>query len=125
MRGAAGSVRLVPVAAPDHPLAQSEGTISAHAARDHVQLVLTDRSPLTAGRDFGVVSVKSWRLADLAAKHALLLAGLGWGNMPEFMVRDDIAAGRLAVLRLRESATGPYALQAVWRRASPPGPALS
>ena len=38
--------------------------------------MLTDRSLLTEGRDFGVVSVKSWRLADLGAKHALLLAGM-------------------------------------------------
>jgi hypothetical protein len=29
-----------------------------------------------------VVGTKSWRLADLGAKHALLLAGVGWGNMP-------------------------------------------
>jgi len=123
VRGAAGSVRLVPVAAPDHPLAQSEGTISAHAARDHVQLVLTDRSPLTAGRDFGVVSVKSWRLADLAAKHALLLAGLGWGNMPRFMVREDIKRARLVELKIEGSDEMLYALHSVHLGARPPGPA--
>jgi DNA-binding transcriptional LysR family regulator len=116
----AGAVAMLPVAAPGHPLARKD---HREKASDHIQLVLTDRSPLTEGKDFAVLGNSTWRLADLSTKHALLLAGLGWGNMPEFMVRDDIAAGRLAVLRLRESATGPYALQAVWRRASPPGPA--
>jgi DNA-binding transcriptional LysR family regulator len=116
----AGAVTMLPVAAPGHPLARKD---HREKASDHIQLVLTDRSPLTEGKDFAVLGNSTWRLADLSTKHALLLAGLGWGNMPEFMVRDDIAAGRLAVLRLRESATGPYALQAVWRRASPPGPA--
>ena len=73
-RGPAGSVKLLAVAAPDHPLACVQGPVSAVMARDHIQLVLTDRSSLTEGRDFGVMSVKTWRLADLGAKHALLLA---------------------------------------------------
>jgi DNA-binding transcriptional LysR family regulator len=38
-------------------------------------------------------------LADLGAKQSMLLAGLGWGNMPSHMVADDIARGRLKVIR--------------------------
>ena len=89
-----GGVQLIPVAAPNHPLAACPANAPG-AARNHVQLVLTDRSRLTEDRDFGVIGIKSWRLSDLGAKHALLLAGVGWGNMPEPMVRDDLAAGRL------------------------------
>jgi DNA-binding transcriptional LysR family regulator len=63
------------------------------------QLVLTDRSSLTAGRDYGVLSGRAWRLADLGAKHSMLLAGLGWGNMPSHLVQNDIAQGRLKVIR--------------------------
>jgi hypothetical protein len=123
---AAGAVRLVPVAAPDHPLARPTSKKNGggkERARDHTQLVLTDRSPLTEGQDFGVLSDRNWRLGDLSTKHALLLAGLGWGNMPEFMIRDDLKAKRLVVLKLRDWTGGDYQLQAVWRRANPPGPA--
>jgi DNA-binding transcriptional LysR family regulator len=91
----AARIRIVPVVAPDHPLASWSGEIPPEIARDHVQLVLTDRSKLLAGRDFGVVSTQTWRLSDLGAKHAMLLAGLGWGGMPEHMVADDLATGRL------------------------------
>jgi DNA-binding transcriptional LysR family regulator len=122
-RGPAGSGKLVAVAAPGHPLAALEGVITQAQAREHVQLVLTDRSALTAGRDFGVLSIKSWRLADLGAKHALLLAGLGWGNMPDFMVRDDIRHRRLAELKLEGTGDMVYALHSVHLGASPPGPA--
>ena len=94
-----GEIALVPVAAPEHPLAKVEGVVGPDVLRDHVQLVLTDRSPLTAGQDYGVASVRTWRLADLGAKHAMLLAALGWGSMPLHMVRDDLAAGRLVQLR--------------------------
>src|SRR5882757_8351371 len=117
-----GGVELIPVAAPSHPLAASAANAPG-AARNHVQLVLTDRSMLTEGRDFGVMSVKSWRLADLGSKHALLLAGIGWGNMPEPMVRDDLAAGRLKRLDLPERSGGFYALHAIHRTDTPPRPA--
>ena len=124
-RGPAGSVKLVPVAAPGHALAQMLGMISAAAARDHIQLVLTDRSPLTTDRDFGVLAVKSWRLADLGAKHALLLAGLGWGNMPEPMVEEDVKRGRLVALNIETPGGQLYSFHSVYRSDTPPGPAAS
>ncbi|HEY4076895.1 MAG TPA: LysR family transcriptional regulator [Rhizomicrobium sp.] len=124
-RGPAGSVKLVPVASPDHPLALMQGTISAATARDHVQLVLTDRSSLTVDRDFGVVSVKSWRLADLGAKHALLLAGMGWGNMPKPMINEDLKRGRLVVLTIETPNDLVYPFHTVYRSDTPPGPAAS
>jgi DNA-binding transcriptional LysR family regulator len=118
----AGGVELIPVASPSHPLA----TGTAHApgaARDFVQLVLTDRSSLTEGHDFSVIGVRTWRLGDLGAKHALLLAGIGWGNMPEPMVRDDLTTGRLKQLHLSEWCGGFYAFHAIYRTDTPPGPA--
>ncbi len=117
-----GDVRLIPVAAPFHPLARS-GRHAPGEARNHIQLVLTDRSPLTKGQDFGVVGVKTWRLADLGAKHALLLAGVGWGSMPEFMVRGDLEAGRLVRLALPDWQAGAYEFNAIYRTDTPPGPA--
>ena len=119
-----GDVELVPVAAPSHPLALCSANPPG-AARNHTQLVLTDRSSLTEGQDFGVIGAKSWRLADLGAKHALLLAGVGWGNMPEPMVRDDLIAGRLKRLDLPDSPSGFYRLEAIYRTDRPPGPAAS
>ncbi len=121
LRGPAGAVRLIPVAHPDHPMAQL-GKVTGAAARDHVQLVLTDRSSLTADRDLGVVAVKSWRLADLGAKHALLLAGLGWGSMPKPMVSDDIKRGRLVRLAIDTWDNVQYRFHTVHRGDTPPGP---
>ncbi|HEY0630312.1 MAG TPA: LysR family transcriptional regulator [Sphingomicrobium sp.] len=121
-RISAGSVELIPVAAPNHPLTQMERPLPG-AARSYTQLVLTDRSPLTEGRDFGVMGNRTWRLADLGAKHALLLEGIGWGNMPREMVQNDLAGGRLVELHLPDHRGGNYPLSALWRRDQPPGPA--
>jgi DNA-binding transcriptional LysR family regulator len=98
-----GVVELVPVAAPGHALAKINGPIAREVLRDHVQLVLSDRSKLTEGKDYGVFTVRTWRLADLGARHAMLIAGLGWGSMPLHMIAADLAEGRLARLDIRSS----------------------
>lgn len=119
-----GMVTMVPVAAPDHPLARL-ASIPPGEARNHVQLVLTDRSPLTEGRDFSVLSPRTWRLADLGAKHALLREGIGWGNMPLPMIESDLASGTLVRLDMTDHPGGSYRFAGIWRRDAPPGPAAS
>ena len=123
-RVAVGSVEMIPVAAPDHPLARLE-KMTPGAGRDYIQLVLTDRSPLTEGRDFGVLSRRTWRLADLSAKHALLREGVGWGNMPLDMVEADLASGALVRLAMPDFPGANYCLSAIYRRDTPPGPAAT
>jgi DNA-binding transcriptional LysR family regulator len=117
-----GDVEMIPVAAPNHPLARSRPN-GPGAARNHRQLVLTVRTPFSEGPDVGIFSADTWRLADLGAKHDLLLAGVGWGNMPEPNVRADLAAGRLVRLELSEAKSGLYSLQAMYRTDQPPAPA--
>jgi DNA-binding transcriptional LysR family regulator len=83
-------VPFVTVVSAEHPLARARGTISKAAVAKHVQLVLTDRTALSEGRNFGVLSPLTWRLADLGAKHAFLLAGFGWCHMPVHMIEEDL-----------------------------------
>jgi DNA-binding transcriptional LysR family regulator len=118
------AVEIVFVAAPSHPLSMKDQPLTECDLSQHIQLVLTDRTDLSAGREFRVLSPRSWRLADLGAKHAFLLAGLGWGGMPVEMVERDIKEGRLQQLRIldvpeREQMT----MSATYRLDTPPGPA--
>jgi DNA-binding transcriptional LysR family regulator len=114
----------ITVVSPAHPLAGKRGPVSSSAAGKQVQLVLTDRSALTSGRDFGVVSPLTWRLADLGAKHAFLRAGLGWGHMPLHMVQEDLDKKTLVRIRV-EGLPRDVIMQmrVVFRRDAPPGPA--
>jgi DNA-binding transcriptional LysR family regulator len=118
-------IAMIMVAAIEHPLAQQTGVIPNTELAKHVQLVLTDRSDLTAGREFGVLSPHTWRLGDLFAKHALLLKGLGWGGMPLHAVKQDLLEGRLVRLRIDDLPDEGLSLpmSAVYLTASPPGPA--
>ncbi len=115
---------LVPVAAPGHPLA-SMARIGLEALREQTQLVLSDASHLTNGQDFGVLSLHSWRLGDMGARHALLLAGLGWGNMPDHLVAADIAAGRLVRLPIEAAPSFDLPVSLLHRSDRVLGPAAS
>ena len=116
---------MIMVAAREHPLALFNGVIPKAELAKHVQLVLTDRSELTAGREFGVMSPLTWRLGDLFAKHAFLLRGLGWGGMPLHAVKQDLLDGRLVKLSIEDLVEESLILpmSAVYLTAKPPGPA--
>ena len=118
------SVPLVTVVSPSHPLAKSRSVVSVSAIAKHVQLVLSDRTVLSEGRDFGVLSPLTWRLADLGAKHAFLKAGLGWGHMPLHMVKADLDIGAMVQIRVEGVPRAPaMPMSVVFRKDAPPGPA--
>jgi DNA-binding transcriptional LysR family regulator len=118
-------VRMLFVASPKHPLASLKGAIPATVLAQHRQLVLTDRSELSQGKEFGVFSSNTWRLADLGAKHAFLRAGLGWGAMPMEVIQTDLANRSLVKINLEDvpDANLVMPMSAVFRSDRPPGPA--
>ncbi len=117
-----GALQLVPVAAPGHPLA-ALAHIGIEALREHTQLVLSDASRVSQGRDQGVIGLHTWRLGDMGARHALLRAGLGWCYMPDHLVADDIAAGRLKRLCIEPAPGVQYQLSLLHRADTILGPA--
>jgi len=118
------STPLVTVVSPSHPLAKNRGVVSVSTIAKHVQLVLSDRTALSEGRDFGVLSPLTWRLGDLGAKHAFLKAGLGWGHMPLHIVKAELESGALVKIRVEAVPRAPVMpMRVVFRKDAPPGPA--
>ncbi|MCB5204803.1 LysR family transcriptional regulator [Neorhizobium sp. T786] len=116
---------MLPVAAADHPLARIERPLTLSDVREETQLVVIDASGLTKGRDFNVLSYKTWRVSDIATKHQLIRGGLGWGGLPASLVREDLIAGRLVALKLDAYEQGEYPIYALRKVSNPPGPAAS
>ncbi|CAB3658647.1 HTH-type transcriptional regulator YhaJ [Achromobacter mucicolens] len=95
---ALGAVQMVAVVGASHPLAQDARAGQALAAADladHLQIVQSDPSALSEGRDFAVLSPQTCRVSGQDTKHALILSGLGWGRLPLWQVARDLAEGRL------------------------------
>jgi DNA-binding transcriptional LysR family regulator len=114
---------MLPVAAPDHPLVRLRRALTLSDVREEVQLVVTDASGITKGRDFNVLSYKTWRVSDIATKHQLIKGGLGWGGLPGSLVRDDLRRGELVALKLDAYEQGQYPLYALRKSSNPLGPA--
>lgn len=117
------SVPAVAVVFPKHPLANMKKVASRAALSTFIQLVLTDRSDLTKGKNFAVVSPLVWHLADLGAKHAFLKAGLGWGFMPLPMVEEDLRRGELVSIDVEPHPTlgSAFSMHAIYPEDTPPG----
>lgn len=104
---ALSSLSFVAVAASRHALAarsKANLPIGAIELADHLQIVLEDPTPLSEGRDFGVLSPGTWRVSGQDTKQALILAGIGWGRLPLWSVERDLAEGRL--VRIPAAAVG-------------------
>jgi DNA-binding transcriptional LysR family regulator len=117
-----GFMSMVPAAAPSHPLALLPKPVPLEEVREHIQLVVSDQSERTKGRDYGVYAYRTWRLTDMRTKHALMREGLGWGGLPRWLIADDVANGRLVELDLepyREVRSPLYAMHRADRSPKP------
>ena len=102
------SLAIVPraaVAAATHPLAlraERGETLSVLDLAEFIQIVVADPSPLTEGRDFGVLSPATWCASDNATKLALIISGVGWGSLPLWMIERELKEGQLIRLPAAE-----------------------
>ncbi|QDZ00739.1 LysR family transcriptional regulator [Nitratireductor mangrovi] len=118
-----GASSMIPVAAPDHPLAVAGTPVPPELVREQTQLVITDLTDQTRGKDFGVLSYRTWRLTDMGMKRALIAAGLGWGGLPYAMAQKDIQDGRLVWLDIESYPERAFPLYAIHHVRRTPGPA--
>ncbi len=114
---------IVPVAAPKHRLAMLRRRLTLADVQEDVQIIVSDTTRPLDNSGFNIISRRRWRVSDMGTKHRLVLAGLGWGGVPLPMVRDDLVEGRLVRLDVEPYEHFEYPLAALWRVATPPGPA--
>jgi DNA-binding transcriptional LysR family regulator len=96
-------VRIVAVARFDHPLATAPSPVPSHRLREHPQVVLRDSGRAEPTADINVLpGGRHWSVTEVAAKHELITAGMGWGGLPEHVATPAIARGELVRLDVRE-----------------------
>ena len=116
------SVRVLPLARADHPLARAGTPIPRALLREHAQIVLRDSAHGEASGSLNVLTGGlRWSVTDVAAKKEIIAAGMGWGGLPEHVVAPELAAGSLVALDVPEFEADALELFAVRRRDRPRG----
>jgi DNA-binding transcriptional LysR family regulator len=97
-------VFIVTVARADHAVAKSRPPIPAALLRAHPQIVLRDSAQGAAASLNVLEGGLRWTVTDVSAKKDMILAGMGWGGLPEHVVADELADGTLRALVVPEFA---------------------
>jgi DNA-binding transcriptional LysR family regulator len=119
-----GTVELIAVAAPNHPLHLIKRAIADAPLREHTNIVLSTHGTDTS-KETAPLSGNVWRINDSEVRRELVRAGLGWARMPLHQVEDDLKQGLLRKLSTKrwKLKNTIVQLSAVFPRNSPPGPA--
>jgi DNA-binding transcriptional LysR family regulator len=117
------SVRVVPVVAPKFLPFPISRSITPEQMRDHVQCIIRDSARHSPPRDYFVVEgARSWTVSDQLMKRQIILQGMGWGHLPDFLIADDLREGRLIPITGRHFRGGRSKLVAARRRNASHGP---
>jgi DNA-binding transcriptional LysR family regulator len=96
-------LRFVLVASPQHPLHQPGRKLTLRDLRQHRHLVVRESSPERASPTSMDVTQR-WTVSHIATAIEAARAGYGFVWLPEDKIRDELAAGTLKALPLREGA---------------------
>lgn len=96
------NLRFIPVASPSHPLHALDRDLTMRDLRKHRHLVVRDSG---SKRDKNVASVEvaqRWTVTNMTASIAAACRGHGFAWFPEEKIRQELAAGELKILPLRD-----------------------
>jgi DNA-binding transcriptional LysR family regulator len=120
-----GRVAIIPVAAPGFlPFPTADATVER--MREFVQCVIRDSAKNPTPRSYFVLDgARTWTVSDQMMKKEVILQGLGWGHMPDYLVADELAAGTLVSFANRYFRGGAVPLVAARKVGKPHGPIAS
>ena len=95
-------MRIVLAAHPDHPLHRLGRAVTMRDLRQHRHLVVRDTGSQRTTRSSFVEARQRWTVSNMSTSIIAVRAGYGFASYPEEKIRDELAAGTLKPLPLRE-----------------------
>lgn len=93
------NLRFMSVIAADSPLLQQYEVVPKAVMRSHPQVIISGRA--SSKTTYGVLEGgDQWRVNDFQTKKEIIMQGMGWGSLPEHLVKDELAQGSLAQLKV-------------------------
>ena len=123
------NMRFKSVIAADSPLLKKYNAVPKAVMKHYPQVIIGGRK--SSSKNYGVLEGgDQWRVNDYQTKKEIIMQGMGWGSLPEHLIKDELAQGLLApikvegdtempnielrVVRLEGESVGPVA-QRLWR----------
>ncbi|MBZ9851877.1 LysR family transcriptional regulator [Mesorhizobium sp. CA14] len=116
-------VAFVPVVAPDFLPCEVGSNVTPEMMRPFTQCVIRDTARRPSSENFFVIDgAHSCSVPDHMMKKELILHGLAWGHLPEWLIEDELRDGRLISIAGRHIPGRTESVAAVRRRDKPHGP---
>ena len=119
-----GQVDLIPVCVPEFPALKLKDPPNERNMKGFTQVIIRDTSQNQPDKNFGVVKGlrSSCTVNDHGTKKEIILRGLGWGRVPDFMIKEDLKNGRLVILESDEIRRAPIKLKVIRNKSKLHGP---
>ncbi len=95
-------VTLFSVSSPDHPLQRLQRELTYEDLRHHRQIIVRDSGPYRRYSEGWQEAEQRWTVSHLGTSIAAVRAGLAYALLPEAYIQEDLLAGRLRHLPLRD-----------------------
>ncbi len=115
-------VKFIAVAHPQHALHQLGRELTSHDLNRETQVMVSDSG--SKGIDAGWLSdARRWAVTSLESAHKLISNGLGFGWLPEDIIRQQLLENELKVLPLKEGRQQTAILHLIYADLNQIGPA--
>jgi len=95
------TITISPVAHPEFEPARTSHLKTISEMQTYVQVVVADSSRGALKQSRGLLpGGLRWTVSDFATKKEILLANMGWGGLPEHLIKDEIDRGNLVRLNV-------------------------
>jgi DNA-binding transcriptional LysR family regulator len=92
-------LRFASVIAADSPLLQQYDVVPKAVMKAYPQVLISE--PTASSPTYGALEgCDQWRANDYQTNKEIILQGMGWGFLPEHLIKDELAQGLLAPLKV-------------------------
>lgn len=108
--------------AADSPLLKEYDTVPRAVMKKYPQVIISGRK--SSKTSFGILEGgDQWRVNDYQTKKEIIMQGMGWGSLPEHLIKEELAQGLLAPIKVEGDPEMPkIELRVVRLEGEPVGP---
>jgi len=100
------NVRFISVIAANSPVLQKYEVVPKSVIKTYPQVIISGRQ--SSKKTYGIIEGgDQWRVNDFQTKKEIIMQGMGWGSLPEHLIKDELAQGLLAPLRVEGEVESP------------------